>query len=300
MGQLSFSGQSKNLFRRHCGQVTPLAFTGNLYYNFLVLEKKNGWVRFHAVQSIIVFGSVTVAANILKPIPFIGLGLSSAVYIIGVILWIILMVKAFNGEMYKVAWAGDMAENIINSSGRPIQYAEPGPPPEPQPEPAERAETVSEGVEPAAERVYRPAARKHIYGNREARIAGSAIAIAWSIALLIFFNFFNRYIAYYYLGTSGGTTSWMAVPVLTAEFSWWLPILNATLAISIVGHVLLIILDRYILREIIHIVIDVFALVTVITLLSVFPFNFNVIPNAAVVTSLYFAVPALLIIIIFG
>ncbi|MFC1930409.1 DUF4870 domain-containing protein [Chloroflexota bacterium] len=274
---------------------------------FLVLEQKNRWIRFHAVQSIIVFGSVTVAAFILKPIPFIGLGLSSAVYIIGIILCIVLMVKAFNGEKYKVAWAGDMAENIIDSSGCPARYTELAPPPDPQPGPAVRAEKAQEGAEAgtggaerATERVYKPPVKKHVSGSREARIAGSAFVIAWSIALLVFFNFFNRYIAYYYLGTSGGTTRWMAVPVLTGDFNLWLPILNIALAVAIVGHVILIMLDRYILREIVHIVTDVFSLVTVITLLSLFPFDFNVISNAAVVTSLYFAVPVVLVIIIFG
>ncbi len=38
----------------------------------LVLERKNRWVRFHAVQSIVVFGTITIAGIILGWIPIVG------------------------------------------------------------------------------------------------------------------------------------------------------------------------------------------------------------------------------------
>jgi uncharacterized membrane protein len=77
---------------------------------FLILEKENKLVRFHAIQSIIVFGFFTVASAILGWIPIIGDFLSAAIGIIAFIIWIVLMVKASQGEKYKVFIAGDIAD----------------------------------------------------------------------------------------------------------------------------------------------------------------------------------------------
>jgi uncharacterized membrane protein len=80
---------------------------------FLVLEKENKFVRFHAIQSIIVFGAITVAMIILSFIPFIGWILAWLLGVLEFILWIILMVKAYRGEKYKLPVAGDIAEKQV-------------------------------------------------------------------------------------------------------------------------------------------------------------------------------------------
>jgi uncharacterized membrane protein len=77
---------------------------------FLLLEQKNRFVRFHAMQSIIVFGALHVAGVILGSIPFIGWFFGSIIGIICFILWIVLMVKAYHYRLYKVPWAGDWAD----------------------------------------------------------------------------------------------------------------------------------------------------------------------------------------------
>ena len=77
---------------------------------FLLLEKENKFVRFHAFQSIYVFGVLTIASIILGWIPVLGFLLSSVISIIGFILWIVLMIKAYQGYKYKLPWAGDFAE----------------------------------------------------------------------------------------------------------------------------------------------------------------------------------------------
>ena len=84
---------------------------------FLILEKENQFVRFHAMQSIIVFGALTVVSIIFNFIPFIGWILGWLVGILGFILWIILMLKAYKGEKYKLPWAGDFAEKQLKTSG---------------------------------------------------------------------------------------------------------------------------------------------------------------------------------------
>jgi len=77
---------------------------------FLILEKENKLVRFHAIQSIIVFGFFTVASGILGWIPIVGDFFSAAIGIIAFVIWIVLMVKASQGEKYKVFIAGDIAD----------------------------------------------------------------------------------------------------------------------------------------------------------------------------------------------
>jgi uncharacterized membrane protein len=77
---------------------------------FLILEKDNKFVRFHAIQSIVVFGAYTVLAIILEFIPVVGWILNLLLGIAAFILWIVLMVKAYNGQMYKLPVAGDIAE----------------------------------------------------------------------------------------------------------------------------------------------------------------------------------------------
>lgn len=77
---------------------------------FFLIEKENKFVRFHALQSIIVFGILSIASLVLSYIPFIGGILSFLVSVLALILWIVLMVKAYQGEKFKLPWAGDVAE----------------------------------------------------------------------------------------------------------------------------------------------------------------------------------------------
>jgi uncharacterized membrane protein len=80
---------------------------------FLVLEKENRFVRFHAMQSIFVFGFLFILQMILSFIPFIGWILMPIVGILALILWLILMMKAYKGEFFKLPIVGDMAEQKI-------------------------------------------------------------------------------------------------------------------------------------------------------------------------------------------
>jgi len=263
---------------------------------FFVLEQKNKFVRFHAAQSIVAFGIITVAGITLGLIPAVGVVFSSIIGVIGFIVWIVMIVKASNGEWYKLPWVGDVAENIVASSRVTGEYSEP-----PPPEPTTESEAEAPTPPPAADSGKRIADKVDAHlKSRKGRITASAFAIAWSIVLLIFFNFFNQYIAYYHSETIGGVTIWTRYPFFTEDINLWLPILTATLIISIIGHIILIILDRYILRELIHIIINAFSLWTVITLLSLFPFDFSVIPSTSAADATYLGVWIFLILISVG
>ena len=80
---------------------------------FLLIERENKFVRFHAMQSIVVFGAITIANAILDWIPFIGAFFAWIITVIGFILWIVLMVKAYHGTKFKLPWSGNLAEKWV-------------------------------------------------------------------------------------------------------------------------------------------------------------------------------------------
>lgn len=83
---------------------------------FFVIEKDNKFIRFHALQSIIVFGALSVAAFVMSIL--LSFVLTSVVsglignllWLVSIVLWVILMVKAYQGEYFKLPIAGDIAE----------------------------------------------------------------------------------------------------------------------------------------------------------------------------------------------
>ncbi|MDK2794934.1 MAG: hypothetical protein PWQ22_62 [Archaeoglobaceae archaeon] len=83
---------------------------------FLLLEKESKFVKFHAMQSLVTFLSLTVLAWILSFISIFVWPLVILVWliIIGmVILWIVGMIKAYQGEMFKFPVFGDIAESLL-------------------------------------------------------------------------------------------------------------------------------------------------------------------------------------------
>ncbi len=80
---------------------------------FVLIEQKSDFVRFHAMQSIYVFGVLHIAAIVLGWIPVIG-GVFAWIISAGMfVLWIVLMVKAYQGVKFKMPWAGNSAENWL-------------------------------------------------------------------------------------------------------------------------------------------------------------------------------------------
>jgi uncharacterized membrane protein len=80
---------------------------------FLIVEKENKIVRFHAWQSIFTFGAITIIQIILSFIPFVGWILGIIVWIISVIIWIVCMMKAYQGVSFKLPIVGNIAENQV-------------------------------------------------------------------------------------------------------------------------------------------------------------------------------------------
>jgi len=76
---------------------------------FLVVEKESRFVKFHAMQSTITFLGLFIISMIIGWIPIIGL-LVYPIWILSLILWLILMIKALQGKRYSLPIVGKMAE----------------------------------------------------------------------------------------------------------------------------------------------------------------------------------------------
>lgn len=87
---------------------------------FLVVEKENKFVRFHAMQSVllsVLLIIVNIALNILRHIPLIGFVAGMASWLVSVaafVLFIFLIIKAYQKETYKLPVLGDVAESQIS------------------------------------------------------------------------------------------------------------------------------------------------------------------------------------------
>jgi uncharacterized membrane protein len=95
---------------------------------FLVIDKRHS-VRFHAAQSIVVFGGLFViywiiGAMFATSIAFGGLGLGWSlgytmfllVRLVFLVLWIFLMFKAYQGEQFRVPIAANIADSLVGKT----------------------------------------------------------------------------------------------------------------------------------------------------------------------------------------
>jgi uncharacterized membrane protein len=90
---------------------------------FLAIEpyNRNRYIRFHSFQSIffaVALIALSVALSILTFIPFIGLILIPVHLLIGLgsfVVWIILTLKAYQGQKFKLPVIGDIAEQQAGS-----------------------------------------------------------------------------------------------------------------------------------------------------------------------------------------
>jgi uncharacterized membrane protein len=118
----SQSGLAENVAGLLCyvlGWVTGLIF---------FLTDKRPFVRFHAAQSIVVFGALMIL-RIIVGMMFVtsglagigtgfslGIMLSGLLSIVGLVLWILLMVKAYQGERYRLPIAAEFADKLAGKS----------------------------------------------------------------------------------------------------------------------------------------------------------------------------------------
>lgn len=101
-------GVTENLEALFCyalGWVTGLVF--------LLLEQKNAFVRFHALQSLVTFLALFIISAVIGFIPVLGVLVGLLLWPLGLVLWIVLMVEAYKGERYKLPVVGDFVEQQL-------------------------------------------------------------------------------------------------------------------------------------------------------------------------------------------
>jgi uncharacterized membrane protein len=123
--QGSASGPSSTGLQPNIAALLAYVLTWLTGLVFFVIEKQNRFVRFHAMQSIL-FGVGIIVVQIVLSIvgailsQILGLfgvltGLVSLVLLLAFLAgWIFCMVKAYQGQMFKLPIIGDMAEKIVN------------------------------------------------------------------------------------------------------------------------------------------------------------------------------------------
>lgn len=91
---------------------------------FLVLEpyNRNRFIRFHSFQCIffaVAWTVLWIALEIVAHVPFFGwltILLWPLLGLAGLIIWVVLILKAYQGQMFKLPVIGDMAEKQANIS----------------------------------------------------------------------------------------------------------------------------------------------------------------------------------------
>ncbi|MDQ3071147.1 MAG: DUF4870 domain-containing protein [Acidobacteriota bacterium] len=93
--------------------AAALAYLGGFVTGLILLavERDSRYVRFHAMQSTALFVGVLIVSIAINSLLFLGAFLFSFVLFPAVVvIWLVLMFKAYNGEKYKLPVVGDFAE----------------------------------------------------------------------------------------------------------------------------------------------------------------------------------------------
>ncbi len=81
---------------------------------FLFVEKENKNVRFHAMQSFLAFLSISIISVVIMIVPFLGPIVSFLLKIATLFLWILLLFKTFKGEVFRIPFFADLADEQLN------------------------------------------------------------------------------------------------------------------------------------------------------------------------------------------
>jgi hypothetical protein len=114
-------------------------------------------------------------------------------------------------------------------------------------------------------------------GGRCGEIASDLSIIFVTVAQLVFFRYFYRYIAWY---TSAPDGSIARLSLLTDDYFTWLPFPTIASIIVVLASIVMIVYNRHWFRQTAWIVFNILGIIMVVSLLVIFPFDFSVIPNA--------------------
>lgn len=106
--QQTSSGMTENVAGALCylvGFVTGIIF--------LLIEKENKFVRYHAFQSIFLWGSLFIVSMVIGVIPIIGWFFVLFLPIIGLVIWIFCMYKAYKHTQFEIPIIGKIAKDQV-------------------------------------------------------------------------------------------------------------------------------------------------------------------------------------------
>lgn len=105
------TGLSKETSAALCTLLGPTLVVPVLF----ILLEKDEFVRFWAFQSIIVYLALW-ALNILLGLTLFLIFLTPLVFILGVVLWLIMTYKAWQGDRWEVPFIGKFAVNLMKKA----------------------------------------------------------------------------------------------------------------------------------------------------------------------------------------
>lgn len=84
---------------------------------FFLLTETNSFIRFHAMQSTVLFGGLMVVIGVVWLIPVFGpmvlMMVSPLLYTGSFLLWLVLMWKGYQGETYRVPYISDIVDQQL-------------------------------------------------------------------------------------------------------------------------------------------------------------------------------------------
>jgi uncharacterized membrane protein len=117
-GHQFLADSSLNSSRKIAAAASYITFIPAAFFLFSGRFKTDSFVRFHSFQSIIVTIALTLQAVVLglifKALSIISFLIATLLVFIfclaALILWMLLVVKALQGQRFKLPWIGEMAE----------------------------------------------------------------------------------------------------------------------------------------------------------------------------------------------
>ena len=112
--------------------------------------------------------------------------------------------------------------------------------------------------------------------SKSGEVTSHIFIILVTLAQLIFFTGFHKYISWNTTEPDGSVTR---LSMLTDDYFIWLPIMIAGSILVILTSIAMIIYDNYRVRKIAEISFSIIGIIISVSLVSIFPFDFSVIPN---------------------
>jgi uncharacterized membrane protein len=118
---LQAQGKVAGLSENHAGALAYFTFLPALLFLVVEPSKKSGFVRFHSIQCLLAWVALIVVGIVLKLVglllfiipafgPLIVLLVDVTAALAAIFIWLVLVVKALQGETFKLPLLGELAE----------------------------------------------------------------------------------------------------------------------------------------------------------------------------------------------